>query len=168
MPTIYVDDEVWKSLQRQAEPFVDNPNAVLRKILGLKKNSHGADGPVQRHVGGRRDLGRATGGSIFPQAGYEQPILEFLIESGGESRRLDVVQGVFRKVRSRLTPQDLESIPSGSDIRWRRGVLWQKQRMVDDGLIERPEPRGTAPRGIWRLTPAGRRAAKSERSRNAG
>ena len=35
MPVIRVDDEVWKELQRRAEPLVDTPNSVLRRILGL-------------------------------------------------------------------------------------------------------------------------------------
>ena len=32
---IRIDDEVWRELQKRAEPFEDNPNSVLRKILGL-------------------------------------------------------------------------------------------------------------------------------------
>ena len=35
MPVIRVDDEVWKDLQRRAEPLVDTPNSVLRRMLGL-------------------------------------------------------------------------------------------------------------------------------------
>ena len=35
MPVIRVDDDVWKELQRRAEPLVDSPNSVLRKILGF-------------------------------------------------------------------------------------------------------------------------------------
>ena len=35
MPVIRVDDEVWQQLQRRAEPLVDTPNSVLRRILGL-------------------------------------------------------------------------------------------------------------------------------------
>lgn len=35
MPVIRVDDEVWKELQRRAEPLVDTPNSVLRRIFGL-------------------------------------------------------------------------------------------------------------------------------------
>jgi len=35
MPVIRVDDEVWKELQGRAEPLVDTPNSVLRKILRL-------------------------------------------------------------------------------------------------------------------------------------
>jgi hypothetical protein len=36
-PTIRVDDEVWAWLKGQAEPLVDTPNTVLRRIAGLDK-----------------------------------------------------------------------------------------------------------------------------------
>ena len=39
MPVIRVDEEVWKELQRRAEPLVDTPNSVLRKMLGLTGNA---------------------------------------------------------------------------------------------------------------------------------
>ena len=32
---IRIDEEVWAELQRRARPFEDNPNAVIRKVLGL-------------------------------------------------------------------------------------------------------------------------------------
>jgi hypothetical protein len=38
MPVIRVDDEVWKELQGRAEPLVDTPNSVLRRILGLTED----------------------------------------------------------------------------------------------------------------------------------
>lgn len=41
MPTIRIDDEVYELLQRKAQPFVDTPNSVLRRELGL------TDEPVQ-------------------------------------------------------------------------------------------------------------------------
>lgn len=34
-PTIRIDDEVFEALQKHAKPFVDTPNDVLRRILGL-------------------------------------------------------------------------------------------------------------------------------------
>jgi len=43
MPTIRVDDEVFRVLQRRGQAFVDTPNSVLRRILGLSKGqSRGA------------------------------------------------------------------------------------------------------------------------------
>ncbi|MFC1848386.1 hypothetical protein ACFLXV_03660 [Chloroflexota bacterium] len=32
---VRIDDDVWAELQRRAVPFEDNPNSVLRRILGL-------------------------------------------------------------------------------------------------------------------------------------
>lgn len=37
VPVIRIDDEVWKELQQRAEPLVDSPNDVLRRILKLDK-----------------------------------------------------------------------------------------------------------------------------------
>jgi len=34
-PTIRIDDEVYGQLKRKAEPFVDTPNSVLRRLLDL-------------------------------------------------------------------------------------------------------------------------------------
>lgn len=35
MPVLRVDDEVWVWLQRNAKPFEDTPNSVLRRVAGL-------------------------------------------------------------------------------------------------------------------------------------
>jgi len=35
VPVIRIDEEVWQWLQGQAEPLVDNPNSVLRRVAGL-------------------------------------------------------------------------------------------------------------------------------------
>lgn len=34
-PTVRIDDEVYEKLKANAEPFVDTPNTVLRRLLGL-------------------------------------------------------------------------------------------------------------------------------------
>jgi hypothetical protein len=40
--TLRVDDEVFRELQRHAEPLVDDANSVLRRILGLDSSTGGA------------------------------------------------------------------------------------------------------------------------------
>ena len=35
---VRIEEEVWAELQRRAIPFEDNPNSVLRRVLGLKNN----------------------------------------------------------------------------------------------------------------------------------
>src|SRR5579863_632766 len=47
MPTIRIDDEVWRFLQSKAKPFEDTPNDVLRRELGINSNQNPVDG--QRH-----------------------------------------------------------------------------------------------------------------------
>lgn len=41
-PTIRVDDEVFAVLQAEATPFVDTPNTVLRRRLGLSEDGAGS------------------------------------------------------------------------------------------------------------------------------
>ena len=53
----------------------------------------------------------------------------------------------------RLTPTDKEPLPTGP-IRWRNRVHWIRFRLVERGLIDR-----SAPRGVWRLTEAGKAEA---------
>jgi hypothetical protein len=50
MPVIRIDDEVWKCLEQRAGPFIDSPNGVLRRVLGL---SEGPSSQVQMEHGGK-------------------------------------------------------------------------------------------------------------------
>ena len=168
MPTIRVDDEVFKELQRRAEAFVDSPNTVLRRLLRLPR-------PIRRVVtrpratstrttrtrATRRSfLGRVEPGSILAQGEYRQPILDCLVAKGGQGSVADVLTCVRSKLKNRLTFMDLEPKQSSSEERWRNRAQWERRQMVVEGLVD-PE----APRGVWRLTDAGWRAAGGSRPR---
>ena len=58
-PTIRVDDEVYALLQQRGEAFVDTPNTVLRRILGLSDSDESTGHAVGRR-GGRRGEDRAS------------------------------------------------------------------------------------------------------------
>ena len=47
-PTIRVDDEVYALLQERGEAFVDTPNTVLRRILGLTESAESTGHPIGR------------------------------------------------------------------------------------------------------------------------
>jgi hypothetical protein len=47
-PTIRVDDEVYALLQERGEAFVDTPNTVLRRILGLTEPGESTGNPIGR------------------------------------------------------------------------------------------------------------------------
>lgn len=185
MPTIRVDEEVWRELQKRAEPFVDNPNAVLRRVLGVPESSETA-GPsrgVKTVDGGNppaaealhhqptssslteaeggsvarpRRSGRALPGTILGQGEYRQPILDTLAGMGGEGVVAQILDAVYEKVKDRLTPLDHELVPSGADVRWRIQAMFQRKKMILDGLLD-----STARSGIWRLAQGGWKAART-------
>jgi hypothetical protein len=168
-PSIRVDDEVYGFLQRNAEAFVDTPNTVLRRLLKLGERDAGAEtdpkpkptplpkAPLRSVRRGKRGTpGRARPGTILPHEAYVGPILDVLAEADGQATAREVTAEVGRRLSEKLTPIDLEPLPSGS-IRWESRVQFVRLRLADEGLLARDTPRG-----VWALTPAGRdRAAES-------
>lgn len=93
-----------------------------------------------------------TKGKITPQSEYTLPILESLIELGGRGRVSDVLNKVYEKMKDRLTPTDLELVPSGKDPRWRSQAKWRRYELKKLGYLE-----ADSPLGIWEITKNGRR-----------
>jgi restriction system protein len=105
---------------------------------------------VSRTVRHKRVVG------AFPQKAYQVPILEALVELGGQAPVSKVLERVYEKVKHNLTPQDLQTLPSGGDVRWRNAAMWARNKLKDQGLIA-----ANSPRGIWEITDAGRRYLES-------
>ena len=162
MPTIRVDEEVWGELQKTAEPLVDNPNSVLRRLLGLPDRRGHSRAETTRNGNARADMTRAAPGTISSRTIYRQPILEVLAEMGGQGPASEVLRGVYDTVKHKLTPLDRERLLQSPDLRWRKSAQFQRLNMVKDGLLD-----SAAPRGIWRLTDAGWRASGGSRPKNA-
>jgi hypothetical protein len=102
-----------------------------------------------------------NGGANFtPTDAYWIPILEGLEELGGSGRTDDVLDRVEKKMANVLRPEDYEMLPSGISIRWRNRAQWQRQNMVQQGLIS-----ANSRRGIWELTSKGREWLKQERQK---
>jgi hypothetical protein len=146
MPVVRVDDEVFSALQKQAVPFVDTPNSVLRRLLALDKQMT----VNQQRSGVRRVLGRSQEGS--PREIYRRPILRALVSLGGRGPTREVLQRVYHSLKSNLTTADLEELPSEQRLRWQENAEWERYHMVKDGLLARGSPRG-----IWEITDEGRR-----------
>jgi restriction system protein len=88
----------------------------------------------------------------FPkQAEIEAPLLEALVELGGEGRPRDIYPRVAKRFPN-LTEEEqeerLENYPSTR--KWSNLVQWIRQRLVDVGQIDGSQ------RGIWKITAAGR------------
>src|SRR5207249_4392035 len=93
---IRVDDDVYRILQKEARPFEDTPNSVLRRLLRLgDENANRADRPS---VPSRRSVGHRN-----PQEAFRRPILEAIEELGGNAQVNAVLQRVEQEMKSKLT-----------------------------------------------------------------
>ncbi len=185
MPNIRIDREVYRSLQRRAEPFVDTPNGVLRRLLGLDP------------VAGTPATAAEPGGRPEPDAMSPEPA------RGSNASRLKP-KGRARKSRRRarradhkpsprvppgvLLPEEAYTIPLLSSLAERGGsaparetiewvgkklegkltpadkgtnssgvIRWQNRvQFVRLKLVEEGLLARDSPRGVWALTEMGR------------
>lgn len=161
MRDIQVDDEVFSRLQGLAEPFVDTPNSVLRRMLGLevdgamqvlaKQTADGRGGPPpgEDEDTMTNSAGAMTAPLMTPQKDFRPMIVELLKETGGGRRMQEVLDEIEERMGSRFQPHDWEPVTTG-EIRWRNSARWERMKMADEGLIKK----GTAA-GWWELTDEG-------------
>jgi hypothetical protein len=145
MPTIRVDEEVYEWLKGHAEPFVDTPNTVIRRIAGLDDSLQQRRSPAAV---------RAKPGELLDRREYDRPILQVLARRGGSANGSEVIDAVGEIVADKLTARDKERIESGV-VRWRNRAAWRRFNLVKLGLLK-----DQSPRGMWELTDQGWRAAE--------
>jgi len=174
-PQVELDSDILDYLKSQAEPFVDTPSSVLRRLLDLaepngqsvaspaesltapararlKKTKGRSSNASDRRGGGRS---RAPSGTLLPEKEYERPLLRALVALNGEAPYRDVREAVGREIKDRLMPADSKMLASGS-IRWHSRLQFVRLRLIERGEMDRD-----APRGIWRITDEGRRALEN-------
>ncbi|TMK57402.1 MAG: hypothetical protein E6G51_06465 [Actinobacteria bacterium] len=139
---IEVDGDVIDAIKAAAEPFVDNPNRVLRRLLGLPAIDH------DRTASLPSSIPRAPRGSLCPLAEFDVPILSAISEAGGSAPRGAVQDSVSRALKDRLSDLDMKPLASGR-IRWMARVDQARNLLVKRGLLESATP------GLWTLTEAG-------------
>lgn len=156
---IEVDGDVFEGLKAKAEPFVDSPNSVLRRLLGL---DDGPDGSGVGALGSRSPSSgsggvqeRAAPGSILSESEYEIPILEELLQRGGSGHATEITDAVGERLEDRLTSLDRGRLNSG-DIRWRNRVQFTRLTLRKLGLLK-----ANSPRGVWELSDKGWVAAEA-------
>lgn len=148
--SIEIDDEVFKVLKNQAEPFVDTPNTVLRRLLGIDRAEEAG---VTEKTG--EGATRATAGMLLPEREYEEPILRYLDERGGRAPSREVVEAVGEVLGGRLSELDKQELNSGG-IRWQKRAAFVRLRLVERGdLVEK------SPRGTWEISEKGRERLRS-------
>lgn len=176
-PTLRVDDDVYEQLKRHAEPFIDTPNSVLRRLLGLDQEIAAPNGvptadteeeehePPRPISSGRASSvpqrrrrvskqspkrNRVPAGALLPEDAYEAPLLQALNEFGGSAPSRQVIDRVGEILDASLTELDREALSSGG-IRWQSRVQFVRLRLIQQGLMVKESGRG-----VWAISDAGR------------
>lgn len=165
---IGIDGDVLAGLTERARPFVDDPNAVLRRLLELDPpesrgttSTNGTAAGTRPRSSSRRSgraarsstkPPRAPKGSLTPEEAFEQPILTVLDEAGGSLPYREALTAVGERMEPILNEHDRFTDDKGV-ARWEKRVPFVRLRLVERGLLA-----GDAPRGIWQLTDQGRAA----------
>ena len=141
---IKIDEEVFARLQERANPLVDGPNDVLRKILGLPKKEDG------RGIEKNNGRNRISSHRLLPLEKFELPILRSLDGRGGTAERRVVLGDVFKELKTSFSSDDLYT-PNGRPPRWQVRTEVVRSKMDKNGFVD------LAGRGTWRITPTGRK-----------
>ena len=90
---------------------------------------------------------------------FKMPILQALVDSGGRLVFSDLISKLEISMADQLNDFDRQPLPSSEKtIRWKNNVGWAKKPLRDAGYLS-----GTAPNGIWEITPAGRTVLERNR-----
>jgi hypothetical protein len=180
MPSIEIDEFVWSYLQRNAEPFVDTPNSVLRRVLSLgderSRPQSTSDKPETRaRASGTERMPtqarsarppasstrkakrtRAPSHALLAEVEYELPILKVLAEAGGRMPTSEAIGAVGGLVAEKLKELDREVVSNGKP-RWESRVQFARLLM-----IKRQELKSNSPRGVWEIGPNGEKRLEQE------
>ena len=140
------------ALVKEAQELLNIYRLDLRVTAGgmrvVDKDGQGISGNSQK----KRKMGsRLPGGVRTTATRYRIPILQALIELGGQGKSGIVLERVCQQMKDIFVPVDLEKIPAG-ELRWRNAAQWERVKMVKEGLLC-----NDSPRGIWEITEKGRK-----------
>lgn len=130
------------------------------KVADLRKEwnkifAGGRSSRVQKET--KFEKARLRAGLKTPDREFRIPILRSLVDLGGSAPMSKVLDRVGEIMKHRLNEFDQMTLPSDPrQIRWRNTAQWERFAMVREGLLA-----SDSPRGIWEITPAGRRLLAS-------
>lgn len=153
MPTIRIETEVFEALKLLAEPFVDTPSAVIRRLLVEKNLLEPAPAAKKTTPAGTNTRVRLA---LTPQNAYERYLLVSLHgDFGGRGDKRSVTRAVIERMVAQdlIGPAELELVATG-ETRAENTITWARNALKNRGLLSR-----ASRRGIWELTEQGRAAA---------
>ena len=155
--------ESWRGINREAAKATAKGNyAAAEELVGRGRRVKEFLGSVEALKAAWRVLEKErpsapgkTTASRLPQWEYYQPVLQALVELGGEARKGQIEGAVERLLSSRLQAGDRDLL-SGGRARWQVMVHRARRHMRAEGWIE--DSGGP----VWRITGEGRRVGASK------
>lgn len=126
---------------------VENPQREWDAIFSDVSYMPTKNGSCRKKKRSRLERGLRT-----PEEKFILPILEALVELGGEAHASDVLKLVHAKMKNILNTYDYEDLSFNNQKRWENTAQWVKYKMLEEGLLDR-----NVPRGVWRITEKGRK-----------
>jgi len=171
---IEIDDDLFELLKQHAEPFVDTPSDVLRRLLSesrgvqarrlapTERSLPSGKKPARRHRAKSQEADRkedikrrrAPSNALLSEKAYELPLLDVLDAAGGRLPTREAVAAVGERVADQLMPMDHDVMDQGQE-RWESRVQFTRLRLVEAGLLKKDSPRG-----VWEISDAGRERLK--------
>ena len=149
MPTIRLDQDVFEGLQKLAQPFVDSPSMVVRRLLEER-------GVLKPRAAEHKTTSRRAPDALTPQSVYEDYLLVVLAkEFDGRGHKRDVTHAIVKRMMKdgHIGAAEQELVSTG-ETRAENTITWARNALKQRGHIDR-----ASSRGIWELTPQGRSAA---------
>ena len=121
-------------------------DALIEELADLRRRALAL---VTQEVSDARP--RLQRGLKTPQEVYHRPILQALVDLGGNAAIGDVLDRVYEQMKGQLNEHDLSCLASGDTPRWRNTAQWARNTMREEGLIV-----AGSPHGVWEISEQGR------------
>jgi hypothetical protein len=141
--TIRISDPTEEHIKHHGK-FGETHDDVLIRLLGIQSTNRK-----------KRSKPRIKG-EFTSQEEFVPIILKILLVADDCELPMKDVLSII-KTQTNLTDVDLCQHESGS-VRWENNAQWARKKLVDRGHLYKPSEVG---RGIWKLTPAGVKLAKT-------
>lgn len=120
--------ETLRALYERLDGFTDCIKPLVR-VRGVRRRDRGGD------------LAATT-----PEGDFYPVIEDVLREMGGSGTAHRVLDAVFRAMKDRLLPEDLEVHPYSGCEKWRKTAKMARYRLIESGVL-----RSDSPRQTWEL-----------------
>ena len=130
-----IHDETNNKLEKLADGL-EEVLCDLHSRIGMANKTCGQKIPVKK-----RSKKPKTTNEVL-----RKEIIKALNTLGGSGRVRQALAEMGKQLNGKLLPRDMETVSTG-DLVWKNNACWERNRMVNEGILK-----NDSPRGIWELS----------------